>query len=115
MKFPAIYSNIIHLQIEMARSGLQASLLVRHPETNELYVNFDSQILTMIRETECMARLGLEIPPLAKTMRAKQTEYKDNYNALQVGHVMSHVINNWCLCQHAQILQIYRIYDKFKS
>lgn len=31
-----------------------------------------------------MARLGLEIPPLAITMRAKQTEYKDNYNALQV-------------------------------
>ena len=31
-----------------------------------------------------MARLGLEIPPLAKTMRAKQTEYKDNYNALQI-------------------------------
>lgn len=38
----------------------------------------------MVRETECMARLGLEIPPLAITMRAKQTEYKDNYNALQV-------------------------------
>lgn len=38
----------------------------------------------MVRETECMARLGLEIPPLAITMRAKQTEYKDNYSALQV-------------------------------
>lgn len=59
-------------------------MLVRHPESNELYVNFDPQILTMIRETECMARLGLEIPQLARTMRAKQTEYKDHYNALQV-------------------------------
>jgi len=47
-------------------------------------MNFDPQILTMIRETECMARLGLEIPPLARTMRAKQADYKDNYDALQV-------------------------------
>ena len=58
--------------------------MIKHPETGELFVNFDPQILTMVRETECMARLGLEIPPLAVTMRAKQAEYKDNYNALQV-------------------------------
>lgn len=50
-------------------------------------MNFDPQILTMVRETECMARLGLEIPPLAVTMRAKQAEYKDNYNALQVNNM----------------------------
>ena len=31
-----------------------------------------------------MARLGLEIPPVARTMRARQTEYKENYNALVV-------------------------------
>ena len=71
-------------QVEAIRSGLQASLLVRHPESSDLYVNFDPQILVMIRETECMARLGLEIPPIAKTMRTKQSEYKENYNALLV-------------------------------
>ena len=71
--------------METAKSGLAASLLVKHPETGDLYVNFDPQILVMIRETECMARLGLDIPPVAKTMRTKQGEYKDNYNALLVG------------------------------
>ena len=73
-----------YLQVEAAKSGLQASLLVRHPENSDLFVNFDPQILVMIRETECMARLGLEIPPVARTMRARQTEYKENYNALVV-------------------------------
>lgn len=85
LKFECWRQNwLFNFQIEAARSGLQSSLLVRHPESNELYVNFDPQILTMIRETECMARLGLEIPPLARTMRAKQSEYKEHYNALQV-------------------------------
>ena len=63
--------------------------MIKHPETGELFVNFDPQILTMVRETECMARLGLEIPPLAVTMRAKQAEYKDNYNALQVNRMFA--------------------------
>ena len=72
------------LQVEAAKSGLQASILVRHPETGDLYVNFDPQILIMIRETECMARLGLDIPPMAKTMRTKQMDYKEHYNALLV-------------------------------
>ena len=84
LEFEVLYHRGWLRQVEAARSGLQASLLVRHPETNELYVNFDPQILTMIRETECMARLGLEIPPVAKTMRTKQSDYKEDYNALLV-------------------------------
>ncbi|KAK7114140.1 hypothetical protein V1264_000252 [Littorina saxatilis] len=64
-------------QVEVCKAGLQATLLVRHSESKELFVNFDSQILTMIRETECMARMGLEIPLLARTIRARQGEYKD--------------------------------------
>ncbi|XP_052714224.1 dynein axonemal heavy chain 5-like isoform X2 [Crassostrea angulata] len=84
LEFEMLYHRGWLRQIEAARSGLQASLLIKHPETAELFVNFDPQILTMVRETECMARLGLEIPPLAITMRAKQTEYKDNYSALQM-------------------------------
>ncbi|XP_056016925.1 dynein axonemal heavy chain 5-like isoform X3 [Ostrea edulis] len=84
LEFEMLYHRGWLRQIEAARSGLQASLLIKHPETAELFVNFDPQILTMVRETECMARLGQEIPPLAVTMRAKQTEYKENYNALQM-------------------------------
>jgi dynein heavy chain len=70
--------------VEAAKAGLQASLLVRHPETKELFVNFDPSIMTMIRETECMGRLGLEIPSIAKIMRARQTEFKTLYNSLNV-------------------------------
>ncbi|KAK3610339.1 hypothetical protein CHS0354_029807 [Potamilus streckersoni] len=82
LEFEVLYHRGWLRQVEAAKSGIQASLLVRHPESGDLFVNFDTQILTMIRETECMARLGLDIPPVAKTMRARQTDYKDHYNAL---------------------------------
>ena len=77
-------SRFVLAQVEVAKSGLQASLLVRHPESKELYVNFDPQILTLIRETECMVRLSLEIPLSAQTLLHKKENLKNNYNQLQV-------------------------------
>ncbi|GFO43348.1 dynein heavy chain 5, axonemal [Plakobranchus ocellatus] len=82
LEFEMLYHRGWLRQMEAAKSGLQASLLVRHPETKELYVNFDFQIFTMIKETNHMGQLGLEIPNIAKTMRAKELEYKNNYSAL---------------------------------
>ncbi|KAG8442619.1 hypothetical protein GDO86_011415 [Hymenochirus boettgeri] len=70
-------------QMEVAKSGLHASLLVKAPETLELFVNLDPMILTLIRETECMEKLGLEIPPFAAALRQKQELYKRNFDKLQ--------------------------------
>ena len=72
------------LQVEVAKSGLSASLLVRHPETNVLFVNFDPQLLTLIRETECMAHLGLDIPHVAKSLKLRQSHYKETYDSMKV-------------------------------
>ena len=70
--------------METIKTGLQASLLVKHPETDEIFVNFDPDIFTLIRETECMIKLGLEIPPAAKSLRAKRELMKKNFNMISV-------------------------------
>ncbi|XP_076449104.1 dynein axonemal heavy chain 5-like [Babylonia areolata] len=71
-------------QVNTCQGGLMASLLVRHPESKELYVNVDNNILTMIRETECIAHTGKEIPLLARTIRSRRGEYKSIYSRLQM-------------------------------
>lgn len=76
--------GILCLQVELTKAGLKVSLLVKAPETGELFVNFDPEILTLIRETECMARLELEIPPFARTLQQKRDAYKETFNKLQV-------------------------------
>lgn len=73
------------LQIELTKRGLQATLLVKAPETGELFVNFDPQILTLIRETDCMARMRLEIPPFASVIQQQRDWYKKIVNNLHVG------------------------------
>ncbi len=52
--------------IESSKAGLQATLLIRHPEDGKLYVNFDNELLQLVRESKCMDRQGIEIPESAK-------------------------------------------------
>lgn len=70
--------------MEEARVGLQASLLVRSAKTGELFVNFDPQILTQIREVNCMTRMNLEIPPFGIQLQQKQNSLKKSNQKLQV-------------------------------
>jgi dynein heavy chain len=52
--------------IDQAKVGLQATLIIRYPDDGKLYVNFDQEILQLIREAKCLDRLGVEIPESAK-------------------------------------------------
>ncbi|XP_070978962.1 dynein axonemal heavy chain 5-like [Oncorhynchus clarkii lewisi] len=84
LEFEMLYHSGWMKQIEEVRLGLQASLLVKCPDMGDLFVNFDPQILTQIRETDCMTRMRLEIPPFAAILQQKQDALKKNYNKLQL-------------------------------
>lgn len=71
-------------QVELIMSGVHASLVVKNVDTNEYLVNFDPEIMTLIRETECMKRLKLEIPPEAEELVFRQELFKQHYNKLKV-------------------------------
>jgi Dynein heavy chain, N-terminal region 1 len=77
------------VKIEVAKSGLCASLLVENPDDEELYLNFDSEILTLFRDTECMIRFGLEIPLAARVLMTKQTDFKHLVNSMVVSDDVS--------------------------
>jgi hypothetical protein len=67
--------------------GLQASLLVRDVNTRELLVNFDPQLVKLMRETECMMKINLEIPESAKLMFIKRHILKSTADDLKVRNI----------------------------
>ncbi|TYZ61675.1 hypothetical protein PybrP1_000691 [[Pythium] brassicae (nom. inval.)] len=69
--------------IDTAKAGLQATLIIRHPEDNKLYVNFDPEILQLLREAKCLDRMGIEIPEAAKIVLLQEDKFKNYFNELQ--------------------------------
>ncbi|XP_041462810.1 dynein heavy chain 5, axonemal-like [Lytechinus variegatus] len=82
LEYEVLYHRGWFRAVDNIRSGLQASLLVRHPETKVLYVNFDPQVFELIAEAKYMGKLGLEIPEAAGVLVLRETEIKGNYVAL---------------------------------
>lgn len=68
--------------VETAKAGLHATLIIRHPETGRLFVNFDKEILQLIREAKCLDRMGIEVPENAKMVMLQEDKFKMYYNDL---------------------------------
>ena len=73
--------------IEHARAGLQATLLIRHPEDSQLYVNLDPEILQLIREAKVLDRMGIDVPEAARTIMLQEERIKQDY--LQLKQLLS--------------------------
>ena len=83
--------------IETSKAGLQATLIVRHPETGNLLVNFDREISQLMREAKYLQRMGIEVPESAKMVLLQEEKFKRYYNQLshalkEYDRVMSAII-----------------------
>jgi len=57
-------------------------LIVRHEENKKLYVNFDLEIMQLIREAKCMDRVGIDIPESARIILLQEDKFKAYYYEL---------------------------------
>ena len=69
--------------LESARAGLQATLIIRHELSGKLYVNFDRDILQLIREAKCLSKLDIKIPEAAKIVLLQERNFKTYYDDLR--------------------------------
>ena len=69
--------------IEAAKAGLRATLVIRHPSQGTLHVNFDAQVLQLIREAKCLQRISIEIPEGARTVQSQELRFKGYYDELR--------------------------------
>ncbi|ETE64448.1 Dynein heavy chain 8, axonemal, partial [Ophiophagus hannah] len=88
VEFEVLYHTAWMKEISQLEYALQVTLLVRHPETGKLLVNFDPKILEIVRETKCMIKMGLEVPEQAKRIVKIEGEVKGNKLCLEVESVL---------------------------
>ena len=70
--------------IDSSRAGLNATLIVRHPEIpDELCVNFDPEVMQLIRETKALHRLGIDLPDSAKMILLQENKFKTNFERMR--------------------------------
>lgn len=69
--------------VEAAKAGLQATLIIRHPDSDKLYVNFDPEIFQLLREAKCLVKLDIAIPESAKLVLLQEETFKAYYNDLK--------------------------------
>ena len=74
-------------------SAVQVPLLMRHPETKALLVNFDPLIYQVIREAECMRKLDLPVPNAAGVISYNQQQLKNNHAELHVSSIREQYVN----------------------
>ncbi|XP_068092796.1 dynein axonemal heavy chain 5-like isoform X3 [Hyperolius riggenbachi] len=68
---------------EMAKTGLHASLLVRHPETKELFVNLDPIVLEVLYETKYLHKMGFDVPNVIHSIATREQQIKVQQIKLQ--------------------------------
>jgi len=51
-------------------------VLVRHPTTKQMFVNFDLDILKLLRETKALQRLDLDVPAAAIAVTMQENKFK---------------------------------------
>ncbi|XP_060937369.1 dynein axonemal heavy chain 5 isoform X1 [Limanda limanda] len=83
VKYEIYHHDVWMREMERNCVGLQASLLVRSTE-GKLFVNFDPDIRTQIREANFMTRMSLESPPYAALLQQRQDTLKKNHDKLQL-------------------------------
>jgi dynein heavy chain len=58
VEFETLWYQAWVASIDSAKNGLSATLIVRHPEDGKLHVNFDWDILQLVREAKCLSRMA---------------------------------------------------------
>ena len=83
IEFETLWYQAWLQSVDACKAGLQATLLVKHPESGKLLVNFDKQIMQLMRETKHLQRFGgIDVPEAAKMVLLQEEKFKYYYNEL---------------------------------
>ncbi|CAD7698753.1 unnamed protein product [Ostreobium quekettii] len=82
VEFETLWHQAWMKYIDQSKAGLQSTLLIRHPDTGALLVNFDKGIMQLIKETKYLQGMGIYVPESARVVLVQERKFKYYYNNL---------------------------------
>lgn len=83
VEFEIVWHQAWMSSVENTKASLNATLIIKHPEDQKYHVNFDAEILQLIRETKIIDRMGhIDIPESARMILLQEKKLKAFYNEL---------------------------------
>ncbi|XP_041805872.1 dynein heavy chain 8, axonemal-like [Chelmon rostratus] len=83
VEFESVYHRAWMDEVSKLDNVLNISLLVRHPMTEKLVVNFDPKVTEVICEAKCLLKMGLEVPKQALCLVKLESKINTNHHKLQ--------------------------------
>ncbi|XP_075954128.1 dynein axonemal heavy chain 8-like [Anarhichas minor] len=83
VEYESVYHSAWMAEVSKLDYVLHITLLVRHPSTGKLVVNFDPKVTEVIRDAKCLLKMGLEVPKQALRLVKSESEIKANHFRLQ--------------------------------
>lgn len=93
VEYELVHLRQWHKKIAEVQQSLNATLLIRNPDTQLLHVNLDPKISELMREIDVMGGIAIEIPAKARAFRLKREELKEKQNNLKVSLAIDCVPN----------------------
>ena len=84
VEYELVFLKVWTKQIDAARASLNSTVLVRHPDTRELYVNFDKKVLELLRDIQVLQGMGIEMPTQGLLVYGQKNAILDRYDAIRV-------------------------------
>ena len=105
VEYEVVFLQMWTRQITQVKSSLNTTVLVRNSNTGELVVNLDKKVMELLREMAVLTKMGLDLPPQARSIIGKEAEIKEKHDTLCVSQVPSlsnptlvHITNSWLCC-----------------
>ncbi|CAF4116331.1 unnamed protein product [Rotaria sp. Silwood2] len=83
LQYEVLFYRNWERSIDLIKKGMEATVYIRHPETKEEYVNFDPQVLELIKDAQYLSKLGLDIPETATTLLRQEEQIRQTSVNLQ--------------------------------
>ena len=84
VEYEVVFLQMWTRQITQAKSSLNTTVLVRNSNTGELLVNLDKKVMELLRDTQVLSGMGVEVSTDALLMYAQKHAILEHYDTLQV-------------------------------